>query len=773
MAQQRFKQNPKGFANLDDARQDTFNQVALATEKKALRAPGEQVLAGRVTPQVRAEMRQRYRDLRNQGYSWREAGIITRQIATGTPDDFALLGSTMRRQMDALLKVELDAGAHIQALNQPGLFYLMHWINPEAKALMGMTGRLKFVRKFNEMYAGHPSMLRRGGARAKTNRMAMLLRGSAIPELNASLKAWALKEFPELRKARESWLARGRRGADPGEIFVTNPLKLVAERARRTGKAATAGTAMEDALDNFASPMVPEAVAAGTHVPIEDVLQPLRLRTRYGIGGRGVRAGEAGIPTKLARFEGQMIHKELANAVTKTFQRYMDPQAPGFLLRNLDRMMNLWKTGVTVLFPEFHFRNMVSNVWANYLGDVVNPMVYTRAFEIMRDFQKGGNKTWTFGNRTMTTREVIHSMEAGRALGFGSTMVDAELSAGKMPWSGGRKGQGVLESRFGKVGALAREAAPLAVARGFTNIPFVFGGRSGKAIGGALESHAKIAHVVDKLNKGWSMEAAILSAKKYLFDYGELTPFERMYMRRLVPFYTWFRKNTPLQLETLVTKPGKIAVLRHLQQAAEDEPVGSVDTSVLPDWIRRRWHSANMKSDGSIEFLAGLGLGTEDLAIFDHHRTLSDLLSMLNPILKGGAEMALNRDFFRDIPLDRSEYAPGILAKIPDLMGLAGSGARRLGQDFLDHIGFMPVKEKSGETRFYRANPRWLAVLRAFPATGAASRFAATAEKMAQAERSTYDPIGKFWTGVKRGQMGVEKQMLNLLYLEREVLTSR
>jgi hypothetical protein len=302
-----------------------------------------------------------------------------------------------------------------------------------------------------------------------------------------------------------------------------------------------------------------------------------------------------------------------------------------------------------------------------------------------------------------------------------------------------------------------RELGPTALARAYTGIPFLLGPRTGKAIGSAFESHAKIAHVVDKLGKGWTMESAILSAKKYLFDYGDLTPFEQMYMRRLVPFYTWFRKNTPLQLETLVTKPGKIAVLRHMQQAVEDEPVGSVDTSVLPDWIRRRWHAVNRKDDGAVEFIGGIGLGTEDLAILDFDRTLPDLLSMLNPLVKMTAELALNRDFFRDIPLDRSEYAPSVLRHLPNW--------------FQSHIDFRPVKERSGEVRFYRANPRWLALLRGIPATGALSRVATTAEKFAESERSTYDPLGKFVTGIKRGELGPTKQALNLLYLEREELT--
>ena len=50
-------------------------------------------------------------------------------------------------------------------------------------------------------------------------------------------------------------------------------------------------------------------------------------------------------------------------------------------------------------------------------------------------------------------------------------------------------------------------------------------------------------------------DQAAIHVKKHLFDYDNLSKFEKEFMRRGIPFYTWTRKNLALQLQTLSTKP--------------------------------------------------------------------------------------------------------------------------------------------------------------------------------------------------------------------------
>ena len=50
-------------------------------------------------------------------------------------------------------------------------------------------------------------------------------------------------------------------------------------------------------------------------------------------------------------------------------------------------------------------------------------------------------------------------------------------------------------------------------------------------------------------------DRAASSAKTWLFDYGDLTPFEQAGMKRIMPFYTYTRKVLPRVFEAMVRDP--------------------------------------------------------------------------------------------------------------------------------------------------------------------------------------------------------------------------
>jgi hypothetical protein len=87
---------------------------------------------------------------------------------------------------------------------------------------------------------------------------------------------------------------------------------------------------------------------------------------------------------------------------------------------------------------------------------------------------------------------------------------------------------------------------------GILDNPIVNGG---KFINNFSESTAKLAHFLAGKAEGLTDLDAIASVKKYLFDYGDLTDFEKQIMRRFVLFYTFSRKNLPLAItETFVNR---------------------------------------------------------------------------------------------------------------------------------------------------------------------------------------------------------------------------
>jgi hypothetical protein len=87
-------------------------------------------------------------------------------------------------------------------------------------------------------------------------------------------------------------------------------------------------------------------------------------------------------------------------------------------------------------------------------------------------------------------------------------------------------------------------------------------------------------------------EAAGYFTKALQFDYQDLSEFERRYLKNIIPFYVWTRRNLPLQFSALVYQPGKFNQLGFAQEEAETYLGAEGDDenalNILPEWARER-----------------------------------------------------------------------------------------------------------------------------------------------------------------------------------------
>jgi hypothetical protein len=139
-----------------------------------------------------------------------------------------------------------------------------------------------------------------------------------------------------------------------------------------------------------------------------------------------------------------------------------------------------------------------------------------------------------------------------------------------------------------------------------------------------------------------SAEAAN-SVKHYLFDYSDITSFEREVMRRLFPFYTWTRKNIPLQLEHLWKQPEKFAPLAIPMRMRDNE-----------DLIRLKYARPDIYERLPLEFqrtvdtvtyvpLEGL-IPAGDLSKLIRPQEL--LFELLSPYIRAPVELYMNKSMF-------------------------------------------------------------------------------------------------------------------------------
>ena len=192
------------------------------------------------------------------------------------------------------------------------------------------------------------------------------------------------------------------------------------------------------------------------------------------------------------------------------------------------------------------------------------------------------------------------------------------------------------------------------------------------------EDMIRIGVGMDTMRHGGNIDQALNRIAKTQFDYDELTSFERTWMRRFIPFYTWTRKNVPYQLQQLGKNPAKynrlLAAKRNLELGTEGE--GTVpDYYLEPFGIRMpfKYKGAQVYSAPDFPF--------QDLFRYDPFRegaggwkeTMYKGMGMTSPIIKTPLEVVFGKQIFTGIPFSgRYQKTPSPLDNIPMVMDILG-----------------------------------------------------------------------------------------------------
>lgn len=280
-----------------------------------------------------------------------------------------------------------------------------------------------------------------------------------------------------------------------------------------------------------------------------------------------------------------------------------------------DGFTNLFKKAVTAWFPAFHLRNMMSGFVQNYevLGATVwNPLS-------LRDSLRGmANKS------------------------------DDLMRLGRVTMSAKQLNKAVTDRFY----AASRYISDFAVyADDMLKIKHIHK-LNPRRLGNFIEMHQKMHATVVALKKGYGIDDALRIAEKAGFDYTVMTKFEQSIMKRLVPFYSFARKNAGLQLATFVENPARILnqkkALDMFSEILGGGKISENDIRGLPEWVQE---SLGFKvSEGKI-------ISSFDLPIKEFLERVSDPLktsiTSMNPLIKFPVEALSGYDFFRGRPIKK------------------------------------------------------------------------------------------------------------------------
>lgn len=306
------------------------------------------------------------------------------------------------------------------------------------------------------------------------------------------------------------------------------------------------------------------------------------------------------------RLKGYYFGPRAAEQVEQFVKNLKDISHPSSkAMQNFDKVLSKWKAGVTIYIPSHHIRNMIGDLYFNWLAGVNSARPYSSALKVMqsqRNRYEGLKWQGLEGINKLSDPQALTKLATGGMSGTpkGSqvalTMRNGQHITNDMVYVSAFQ-QGILPT------TRVLEDIPDDVATGFEKIK-PLGGRGQKAAHSLSEGrdhYVRLAHYIDELkksSKGFekASEDAAAVVRKWHPDGMDLTKFERNVMRRMFPFYSWTRKAFPLIVESLVATPGKAMVYpkaQYLLQNALGVQTGPMSDpfpydQLFPDWIREK-----------------------------------------------------------------------------------------------------------------------------------------------------------------------------------------
>lgn len=476
--------------------------------------------------------------------------------------------------------------------------------------------------------------------------------------------------------------------------FDTNILTAYTTRTLQNQRQALGQHFMEGLIRNFAK-KVDEAPAAW--IPIDNA----------GLFQKGI---DIGIPLVSKEGAEYVFHPAIAKTYESMLQGITkDEITQGFWV-GFDKIQRYWKASVTSIFPMFHGRNGISNVFQNLLDlgyETFNPATHGMAIDfiakdrmansLFRDMAGTGEKsiqatqkynelmnknvftdktgyTWTYGEIRKTIKE---SNVAFTPNITGATDIGDKESLAKFFGLD----QTLVQRNIQKINPFnAQQNAIIA---------------GGRQVGTAIEEQARLVNFLTNLKKTGDVQHAAERAKQFLFDYGNLTSFEKNVLRRMIPFYSFTKFNLQLQAKTLMHSPGRIASeIKAINSVAEifgGAQLTDQEKKLLPTWMANSIALKRKTDKGGTEIISGFGTPIEQpFQAFQPNQ----LMGSISPLIRYPVEAMTGYQFFRGkstsdvIDANTFKHAP---QAIKDFIGYSEyKGTTKLGKDYSRSVSLRP-----------------------------------------------------------------------------------
>lgn len=391
------------------------------------------------------------------------------------------------------------------------------------------------------------------------------------------------------------------------------------------------------------------------------------------------------------------IQKSAFAALKRLDNAYV--QLPEFI-KNYDQFMKFWKT-FALITPGYHTRNFFGNITNSFMAGMPLTVQGAYMFRTSNDF--------------LSYRRVMNALYRGEDIGkFGDNVIAAFKRVDDYYRSGASQShRGIRDLEIIKEGMRTAKGQTRNLAKKAGDKLLQFNYQAAEMMDDmqryalyqwAYDTAGKSSRVKSAMKAGASANeiAALRRTEAYkrvseaLFDYSHLTPFEQEYMKRLFPFYTFFKNNLIFQAKNVFQRPAQFGKLYRGYKYYTESMTG-FELEDLPNYMTDNlWlpmpYRVNKNNKEAIEWLR-LNLPPSDFTEFVENPFARGVTSLTVPI-KFFIEMGTGRDLFtgqqiREFPGQKDVYqSEGFLQQMRDSRGRLTLSSDPLVAKFLNDIGF-------------------------------------------------------------------------------------
>ena len=292
------------------------------------------------------------------------------------------------------------------------------------------------------------------------------------------------------------------------------------------------------------------------------------------------------------------------------------------------KLLNMWKRQATIYNPGFHARNAISNIWTGIFKDGMGVRQLAN--------QAKAIDIWSWAKHP-------------------DKLIEVTLKGKRVKRTAKELYEIFRKSGIHTGGFAAAEVAP-GLAKRINVLE-----KAGSTAGNFVENTARIASGLCDMDKGIDIADSVKRVSKFFLDYSDFTPFEKG-IKKVIPFYSWMKKNLVHQIDQMVKNPGKYTMFTSKPLRALDMLPGE-EKEWQPEWMQEQMqiNPMGIQTGRGNPLMLNPNLPFQDVNQLSSLESVKDMLvGGLSPLIKTPIELELNKSAFTGKPLQytESDYKP-------------------------------------------------------------------------------------------------------------------